>query len=309
MNAERQHRTCMDPLPLRHKSPRVRGMHRLALLLLAALLLAGPGAALAQPAGGRPGAVVVPLSIDPDRRVERRDLPRGAGIRFVTEEDYPPFNYLGRDGALAGFHIDLARALCAELAVTCTIQTRRWDLLLPALDNGEADAVIAAHRITPEMRQRFEMSLPTHRVPARFVARQGTLPEEGDFRSLAGKSVAVIGGSAHEAYLNAFFTGIRLLRHERLDSALEAVAKGEADLAFADGIALAFWLNGTESRGCCVFFGGPVLESHFFGEGAGLVFRKGNTTLRAAVDYALWRLNRDGRYAKLFLKHFPVSFY
>ncbi len=261
--------------------------------------------------GARPSAdaVLVPLVIDPDRRIERRDLPRGASIRFVTEEDFPPFNYLGRDGALVGFHVDLARAICAELVVPCMIQTRRWDLLLPALEASEADAVIAAHRITAELRQSHEMSLPTHRVPARFIARAGSLPASGDFRQLAGRSVAVIGGSAHEAYLNAFFPGIRVLRHERLEAALGALQRAEADLVFADGIALAFWLNGAASQGCCVFYGGPVLESRFFGEGAGLVFRQGNTNLRGAVDYALWRLNRDGRYAKLFLKHFPMPFY
>ncbi len=289
-----------------------RGAMRLIVSLVAAILVPAAGSsvpAIAQPARSAAEPVIVPLVIDPDRRVERRDLPRGATIRFVTEEDYPPFNYLGRDGALVGFHIDLARAICAELAVPCTIQTRRWDLLLPAVESGEADAVIAAHRITPELRQRFEMSLPTHRVPARFIARTGAFPAEGDFRQLAGRSVAVIGGSAHEAFLNAFFPGIRIQRHDRLEPALEALRRGEADLAFGDGIALSFWLNGSSSLACCSFYGGPVLESRFFGEGAGLVFRQGNIVLRGAVDYALWRLNRDGRYAKLFLKHFPMPFY
>jgi polar amino acid transport system substrate-binding protein len=252
---------------------------------------------------------VVPLVIDPERRLERRDLPRGATIRFVTEEDYPPFNYLGRDGALVGFHIDLARAICAELAVPCTIQTRRWDLLLPALDSGEADAVMAAHRITREMRRKYEMSLPTHRMPARFIARQANMPEGSDFRQLAGRRVAVIGGTTHEAFLNAFLSGIQLVRHDKLESALDALRQGEVDLVFGDGVALAFWLNGAASQRCCSFFGGPVLESRYFGEGAGLVFREGNATLRGAIDYALWRLNRDGRYAKLFLKHFPMPFY
>lgn len=286
-----------------------RGGGTIAVFLAGLLVLAGawPVAAQGVPAASLP--VIVPLVIDPDRRVERRDLPRGATIRFVTEEDYPPFNYLGRDGALVGFHVDLARAICAELAVPCTIQTRRWDLLLPALEAGEADAVIAAHRITPELRRRFEMSLPTHRVPARFVTRSGALSADGDFRQLAGRSVAVIGGSAHEAFLNAFFPGIRLQRHDRLEPALEALRGGEVDLVFGDGIALSFWLNGSGSMACCLFYGGPVLESRFFGEGAGLVFRQGNTILRGAVDYALWRLIRDGRYVKLILKHFPMPFY
>lgn len=254
-------------------------------------------------------AVTIPALIDPERRIERRDLPRNATIRFVTEEDFPPFNYIGRDGALAGFNVDLARAICAELGVQCTIQPRKWDLLLPALDRGEADAALAGHRITPELRQGYEVSLPTHRNPARFVARQDRGIPSADLKDLAGRSVAIVGGSAHEAYLNAFFPALRLARFDRLDQALDALRRGEADLAFGAGIALSFWLNGTESGDCCAFVGGAFTESRYFGEGAGIVMPRGKAELRQAVDYALWRINRDGRYAKLYLKHFPIPYY
>ncbi len=56
--------------------------------------------------------------------------------------------------------------------------------------------------------------------------------------------------------------------------------RARCELVFGDGVALAFWLNGAASQGCCGFFGGPILESRYFGEGAGLVFREGNATLR-----------------------------
>ena len=36
-------------------------------------------------------------------------------LRFVTETDYPPFNYRDEDGTLTGFNVDLARAICREL--------------------------------------------------------------------------------------------------------------------------------------------------------------------------------------------------
>ena len=42
-----------------------------------------------------------------------------------------------------------------------------------------------------------------------------------------------------------------------MEAARDALRKGEADLLFGDGIALAFWLNGTDSGGCCIFVGGP----------------------------------------------------
>lgn len=255
---------------------------------------------------GADHAFTIPIVIDPDRRIERRELPRGTVIRFTTEEDYPPFNYVGRDGRLAGFNIDLARAICAELAVQCTIQPRRWDLLLPALDANEADAAIAGHRITADLRAAYEVSLPTIRSPARFAARHGDVLA---WTGAAGKSVAVVGGSAHEAFLNAFFPAGRLVRFERIEQALEAMRRGDADLAFGDGVAIAFWMNGSESLDCCHFVGGPFTESRFFGEGAGIVMKKDNTALRGAVDHALWRISRDGRYARLYLKHFPIPFY
>ena len=252
---------------------------------------------------------MIPGFIDPERRLERRDLPRNTTLRFVTEEDFPPFNYVGRDGVLAGFNIDLARAICAELNANCTIQPRRWDLLLPAVERGEADAVIAAHRITADLRRHYEVSLPTHRSPARFAARRDKAIASADVRDLQDKAVAVVGGSAHEAFLNAFFPSVRLTRFDRLDQALAATRSGETDLVFGDGVTIAFWMNGSESLDCCGFVGGPFTEGRYFGEGAGIVMRRGNSDLRSAIDYALWRISRDGRFAKLYLKHFPIPFY
>jgi polar amino acid transport system substrate-binding protein len=276
---------------------------------LAAWLLAmlSAQAGLAQGAGDI--GITIPIVIDPDRRIEKRELPRGTTLRFATEEDYPPFNYVGRDGQLAGFNIDLARAICAELAVSCTIQPRRWDLLLLALDENQADAVIAAHRITSDLRNRYEVSLPTHRTPARFAARRDRGFASAEAAEIRGRKVAVVGGSAHEAFLNAFFPAASISRFETFDMALETMRRGGADLVFGDGIAIAFWMNGSESLDCCAFVGGAFTESKFFGEGAGIVMRPANTLLRGAIDHALWRISRDGRYAKLYLKHFPVPFY
>lgn len=282
--------------------PRIARAGAFAATLVASL---HPGAATAQSTE----TTLIPHVIDPDRRIERAPGRKVAMIRFVTEEDYPPFNYVGREGALAGFNVDLAREICTELGAQCTIQPRTWNRLLPSLEAGEADAVIAAHRITPDLRRDYEVSLPTHRSVARFIGRKGHLPESATLADLAGKSVAIVGGTSHEAFLNAFFPKLSLLRFESSERALEALRRGEADLAFGDGIAIAFWLNGSESLDCCTFFAGPFTEPRYFGEGAGIVIRQGNTELRQAVDYALWRISRDGRYAKLYLKHFPIPFY
>src|SRR4029077_4715266 len=99
----------------------------LAPFALAPFLLApfGTGTAFAQAVGAEP-PVQVPGFWDPRRRPERPDLNRVVGIRFLTEIDYPPFNFAGPDGNPQGFNVDLARMMCEELKVACTIQMRRF---------------------------------------------------------------------------------------------------------------------------------------------------------------------------------------
>ena len=84
-------------------------------------------------------------------------------------------------------------------------------------------------------------------------------------------------------------------------------SRGEVDLLFGDGISLAFWLNGTDSGGCCEFRGGPYLESRYFGEGVGIAVRRGNDLLRQAFNWALFRLWEKGRFTDLWLRYFPIS--
>jgi polar amino acid transport system substrate-binding protein len=306
--------------------------------LLAALLLALTAAAAAaqtvqQPARerptapppaerpdttpGRPGVPATPAIIadpmavpgfwDPRRRPERPDLARISIIRFLTETDYPPFNYAGPDGAPAGFNIDLARLICEEIKVACTIQMRRFDTLIDALNKNEGDAVIASMAETADMRLRLDFSDPYYRTPARFVSRKDAAFDEVRPELLEGKKIAVIQGTAHEAFLKALFTEAAVQLYPNAELARAALKKGEVDLLFGDGIALAFWLNGTDSANCCVFRGGPYLESRFFGEGVGIAVRRNNDLMRQAFNWALFRLWEKGRFTDLWLRYFPIS--
>ena len=96
--------------------------------------------------------------------------------------------------------------ICEELKIACTIQMRRFDTLMPALDDNRGDAVIASIAVTPETRQRVDFSDPYYRTPARFVARARLAIDDVRPEPLEGKKVAVVAGTAHEAYLKALFT-------------------------------------------------------------------------------------------------------
>jgi polar amino acid transport system substrate-binding protein len=294
------------------------GVYACALVFGAVLL--GPSPLAAQPkppapsTSTRPAVVVpnddpmaVPSFWDPRRRPERPDLSRINGIRFLTAFDYPPFNYTGSDGQPAGFNIDLARMICEEIKTTCTIQARRFDTLIEALTGNTGDAIIASLAATPETRRLVDFSNPYYRTPARFVSRKDVEIDDVRPADLEGKRIGVIAGSAHEAYLRTLFTEVELHSYVNADDLRAALKRGEIDLLFGDGIALSFWLNGTDSGGCCVFRGGPFIESRFFGEGVGIAVRRGNDVLRQALNWALFRLWESGKYTDLWLRYFPIS--
>jgi polar amino acid transport system substrate-binding protein len=273
--------------------------------LLATFAIARP--AWPQEGAGVPRRVGVPGFWDPRRRPERPDLSRIQSIRFLTEIDYPPFNYAGADGNPMGFNVDLARQLCEEIKVSCTIQARRFDLLLDALADNHGDAVIASISATPATRSRVDFTDPYYRTPARFVARidspiRDVLPE-----LVEGKKIAVVAGTAHEAFLKEMFTGADVHSYPSAEAARNALRNKEVDLLFGDGIALAFWLNGSDSAGCCAFRGGPFLEGRFFGEGVGIAVKRGNDLLRQALNWALFREWESGAFADLWLRYFPIS--
>ena len=286
------------------------GARAMTLGLLVGGLLLADAQANGVSAQADPGAgVTIPSFWDSRRRPERPDLSRITGIRLLTEVDYPPFNYTGSDGNPAGFNVDLARMICEEIRVQCTVQMRRFDTLLDALAENRGDAVIASIAATPETRRRVDFSDPYYRSPARFVAQREAPIEDVRPERLEGKKVAVVAGTAHEAYLKALFTEVEVKPYPNADAARAALRRGEADLLFGDGISLAFWLNGTDSANCCIFRGGPFMESRYFGEGIGIAVRRGNDLLRQSLNWALFRLWEKGRFTDLWLRYFPISPY
>jgi polar amino acid transport system substrate-binding protein len=281
----------------------------LAMLLGLFALVGGGAPASAQPAAAirKTSPAMVPGFWDPRRRPERPDTSRMSAIRFMTEVDYPPFNFAGQDGNPAGFNVDLARMICEELKVNCTVQMRRFDTLFDALNENRGDAAIASIAVSEQTRKRADFSDPYYRPSARFAARTDSAVLDVAPEKLEGKKIAVVAGSAHEQYLRTLFTEAELRLFRDAEGAREALKRGEVDLLFGDGYGLSFWLNGASSNGCCVFVGGPFVESRYFGEGIGVAVKRGNDTLRLAINWALFRVWESGRFTDLWLRYFPIS--
>lgn len=254
----------------------------------------------------------IPNFWNPGEQLAKPDLGNLQRLRFLTTTDFPPFNFIDRRKRLTGFHIDLARAICAELGIVpkCQIQALPWDELEAAMERGDGDAILAGLDINAQNRAKFEFSRPYLHIPGRFVSRKdGGASRSPEVMIAQGKTIAVIANSGHEKWLGTAFPKAKASRFPDREAALLALQTGKADLVFADAVSLSFWLVSEQAGNCCVLVGGPYMSLEHFGRGMAVAFPKGRSELATATDYALRELNDKGVFAELYLRYFPVGLY
>lgn len=253
-----------------------------------------------------------PFFLDPNDRPAHFDLSGLPRLRFLTTLDFPPFNFADADRKPTGFNVELARALCDEMKIEakCEIQAMPWEELDPTLDGKRGEAIIAGHGITAALREKRELTPTYFRFPARFVARDEFDPGSDDMaRAIYGKKVAVVGGSAHEAMLKAWFPGVEAVSVVSMEAAYSDLKEGNADLVFGDGVTLSFWLVSEDAASCCRFVSGPYLSEHYLGGGMTVVTRKESSKLSDAISAALKALEEKGTYEEIYKRYFPLDPY
>ena len=290
-------------------SLRSRRLPLLACLSAAAALLLALVTLLPAPASAQVRNDIVPDAWQGDVLRPKPDMHGLEKLRFITDSDYPPFHYLDEVGALTGFNVDLAKAICETLEVECEVKDVDWAEIFTTLDRDKADAAIASIRISAESLEKADFSSRYYATPARFVALKTNELKDIRPETLEGMKVGVAKGTGHEAYLKLFFPDVAIATFDSAEDATKALKNGAIDFVFGDGIGLTFWINGVTSEGCCEFRGGPYLDSKYFGEGVGIAVKKGNRQLAEILNYGLEQVHASGRYEELFLRYFPMSFF
>ncbi len=271
------------------------------------LMAVSPTGSAISPAAADPA---IPSFWDAPERLAKPDLKNLPRLRFITTTDFPPFSFIDASGRLSGFHVDLARAICAELDITerCQIQALPWNEHDKVLEDGNGEALLSGLAVTAETRKTYAFSRPYLSFPARFIGRRNELPEP-DRKSLTGKTIGVIAGSAHAQMIEDFFPNAEARPFDDFEAMLVAVQSGLIDAAFGDGMRMSFWLTESEAADCCQFVGGPYLAPDYLGEGLAIAVPADRPELKQALDFALHQIGIKGTFAELYLRYFPVSFF
>lgn len=224
-------------------------------------------------------------------------------VRIATEGAYPPFNFVDADGKLAGFEIDLANALCAEMKVECTLVKQDWDGMIPALKARKYDLIMASMSITDERKQQVDFSDWYYRMPARFVAKKGaglTVTPEG----LKGKTIGVQRETVSDKFLtDNYGSSVTIKRYATQDEVYLDLTAGRLDAYVADIIVSRdAFLSKPEGKDY-EFTGLEFSDPKWFGDGIGAAMRKQDNDLTALFNKALKALIANGTYQKVAAKY------
>ncbi len=227
-------------------------------------------------------------------------------VRFGTEAADAPFEFKGADGTLQGAEIELGNALCDRMKVKCVWVNMDFDGLIPALNAQKIDAALSQMSVTTERRQSVDFTDRLTDVPAQFVAAKDSGITDAP-ATLKGKTIGVQSGTTHERYLNEKLKGIVEVKvYQNQDDAFLDLQAGRIDATLCDK-ALSFdWLH-KQGGGDYEFVGKPLDDPAIFGDGTAIAVRKGDDTLRLALNKAIADLAADGTLDRIFGKYFPFS--
>lgn len=230
-------------------------------------------------------------------------------VIVATEGAYPPFNYTDKDGNLGGFDVDFAKALCAEAAVECDIVAQDWDGMIPGLLARKYDAIIAQMSITEERKMSIDFTDYYSKMPAIFVAKDGTKIEaykdgkvvEG---SLDGMVIGAQRSTTHSNFLEDNFPDVEIKLYDTQDNANLDLVAGRIDATLADAAVLLDWLATDDAKGYAVA-SDMFAPAEWFGAGEGIGIRKEDEDLKTLLNAALARMVEKGTFAELNKQHFP----
>ncbi len=230
-------------------------------------------------------------------------------VRIGVEGAYPPFSYVKPDGTLAGFDIDIAKALGEAMGAEVVLVAQNWDGIIPALLARKYDAIIASMSITEERKKKVAFSNKYYKTPAKFVCKKGAIPEFSK-EALRGKQVGVQRATIHDRYLtDNYGDAVKIKRYGSQDEAYLDLMAGRVDLLLADSVALSDGFLKKPNGSGYTFVGPDLTDPKWFGAGAGVAIRKKDKDLVEKFNKAIETIRANGVYEKIQSKYFDFDVY
>jgi octopine/nopaline transport system substrate-binding protein len=235
-------------------------------------------------------------------------------LRIATEGAYAPWNFVKPGGQLDGFEIDLAHELCARIKARCDVVAQDWDGLIPALNAGKFDAIMAGMSITEKRQQVIGFSRPYAAPlngflvmgtgPLAAMTEAGTLDLDQDEAGakaavaklaplLKGKVLGVQGSTTASTFAEKYLGDVMEVReYKTVDAHNLDLVSGRIDAVLANAVVLKLATQEPAMQGAKM--AGPIFAGGAFGPGIAIGLRKNDAALKARFDQAINEEIADG---------------
>ena len=211
-------------------------------------------------------------------------------FKIGTEGTYAPFTYHDASGALVGFDVEIGREIAKRLGVKAEFLEGKWDGLIAGIDAKRYDAVINQVGITEARKAKYDFSDPYIASKAVLIVRDDNTDIK-DFPDLKGKK------SAQSLTSNfgklAEKNGAELVGTDGFDQSIQLVLNGRADATINDS--LSFYDFKKHKPDAKVKIAAQEANADY----SGVIVRKGDPELVAAINKALTDIKADGTYKKI----------
>ncbi|MBE2275923.1 MAG: transporter substrate-binding domain-containing protein [Rhodobacteraceae bacterium] len=234
-----------------------------------------------------------------------QSLPDLAGreVTVVTENAYPPLQFLDAAGAAVGWEYDAMAEIAKRLNFTVKYENTSWDAMIPSVSEGQYDIGMTGITITEERKGAVDFSDPYLRSEMLMIVRgdenrfadAATFAADPDLLISAQPGTSPFYAAVYEI-LDGNEENPRIIKFETFGAGLEALKTGDVDLTLSDSTAANGYVAASE--GGLKIIGTPLASEDF-----GFIFPKGSD-LVAPVNAAIASMQADGTLDALNTKWF-----
>ncbi len=212
-------------------------------------------------------------------------------VRVATDATWPPMEYVGQDGEIIGFTIDLMEEIAERAELQFQYRNVAWDGIFAGLGARDYDVIASSVTILPERAEVMRFTRPYFRA-AQYLLVERPRAESGEIRGISdlrgetvGAEIATTGARWVESA-----EGVELRSYDELGLALEDLALGRIGGAVADQAIVEGFVAGHPRYGDRLV---PLGEPYAV-EDYGIAVRMDLPELHQAIDQALAEILADG---------------
>ena len=234
-----------------------------------------------------------------------QDLPDlgGREVVVVTENAYPPLQFLDKSGTAVGWEYDAMAEIAKRLNITVKYENISWDAMIAAVSEGQFDMGMTGITIRDDRKEKVDFSDAYMRSEMLMMVRG----DETRFTDAAGFAADPDLLMAAQPGTTPFYVGVyevldgneenpRIVKFETFGAGLEALKAGDVDLTLSDSTAANGYV--AASNGGLKIIGEPLATEDF-----GFIFPKGSD-LVAPINAAIASMKADGTLDALNTKWF-----